>query len=269
MQRILVGLGTPAANYLAARGDYKHCFSFKNAAGSLPTCDEAIVVAPGLRRLGGNDLGHQGSALAKAVKKSAGRVVIISSLDVYPSRGLPFNESHPGCDLPGKGDLWSFERRIVDSVAQTAVLRLPDLFGPCMRGLSSLLLTRDAAQLNRVATHQWYPITRLERDIAASRKLTPRIVNLCAEPLPMRLLMDTLFPGQLGHVQTPAPYSRIKTLFAQEFGGNGDYIMSAQQILHAIVGYVQGARRFSLPAYFAEAQASFGYNNHATNILHR
>jgi hypothetical protein len=58
----------------------------------------------------------------------------------------------------------------------------------------------------------------------------------------MKKLLAKLFPGDVGHVQTPAPYSRITTRYAREFGGCGGYIMSAAGILAEISEYVRMAR---------------------------
>jgi hypothetical protein len=242
MRRVLIGLGTQLGSYLSTRGRYSAFYSYKQAINGISIADEAVVVAPAVKRLSGRDLGPRGEALAKALNKSAGRVVLLSSIDVYSSRGFPFDEASAGNGLPGRISLASFEQSIGSLGKRAIILRLPDPFGPYMRGISSVLLDQDASRINRVAIRQWYPVWRLEGDIALAGQIDAPLVNLCPEPLTMRAVLDKLFPGQMGYVRTPAPYSRVRTRYAEHFGGSSGYIMTADEVLNTIVQYVNAVR---------------------------
>jgi hypothetical protein len=243
MRRVLIGLGTPLGYYLASRRTYFACYSYKQALGGLPAYDEAVIVMPADRRLRGNDPGSFGCALAAALSRAAERIVLLSSIDVYSSKGLPLDEGTKPCGSPGKSNLPLFEREVLDCGTRSQVLRLPDIFGPYItKGLASCLLHKDASRINRVAIHQLYPVFRLERDIAAAREVNAPIVNLVPEPLPMDEVLAELFPGQTGHILSPAPYSRIRTRYAGLFGGAGAYIMSAEEVLEEAVWYVRVVR---------------------------
>jgi hypothetical protein len=243
MQRVLIGLGTSLGYYLASQRVYFARYSYKQALNNLPACDEAVIVIPASRRLRGSSLGSLGCALAAALVKAARRIVLLSSIDVYSSRGLPLDEGTQPCGAPGKASLPLFEREVLECDVPSQILRLPDIFGPYItKGVASCLLHKDASKINRVAIHQLYPVFRLEGDIAAAREIDAPIVNLVTEPLPMNEVLAELFPGQTGHVLTPAPYSRIRTRYAGLFGGAGAYIMSADEVLEETSRYVTAVR---------------------------
>ncbi len=252
MKRVLIGLGTPVGHFLSAGRGYASFYSYKQAIRGISTSDEAVVVAPTSKRLSRSDLRLQGEALANALIRSAGRVILVSSIDVYLSRGLPFDEAYTGVATePARSPLALFEQTIAALGKRAISLRLADPFGPYMRGHGTVLLDKDATRINRVAIRQWYPIWRLESDIARARDLDVASVNLCTEPLPMRSVLDRLFPGQLGFVRTPAPYSRVRTRYAEYFGGASGYIMRAEDVLDTIVRYVTAARLATAPSLLA------------------
>jgi len=263
MRRVLIGLGTPLGYYLASRRVYFACYSYKQALHGLPACDEAVIIMPASRRLRGNSPGTLRRALVTASAKAAGRIVLLSSIDVYSSKGLPLDEGAKPCGAPGQSSLPLFEREILESEVPSQVLRLPDIFGPYItKGVASCLLHKDASEINRVAIHQLYPVFRLERDITAARQAEAPIVNLVPEPLPMNEVLAELFPGQTGHVLTPAPYSRIRTRYAGLFGRGGAYIMSAEEVLEEASRYVRAMRgllpRMPRPGEPAAAKAWAG-----------
>jgi hypothetical protein len=243
MRRVLIGLGTPLGYYLASQRVYSACYSYKQALQRFPACDEAVIIMPASKRLRANSPCPLGAVLAAASENAAGRIVLLSSVDVYSSRGLPLDEGSQPCGAPGKSNLPLFEREILTCRVPSQVLRLPDIFGPyIIKGVANCLLHKDASKINRVAIHQLYPIFRLEADIAAARASEEPIVNLVPEPLPMSEILAELFPGQTGHVLTPAPYSRIRTRYAGLFGGVGAYIMSAEEVLGEVSRYVRAVR---------------------------
>ncbi|MGA7323074.1 MAG: hypothetical protein WBX25_00990 [Rhodomicrobium sp.] len=130
----------------------------------------------------------------------------------------------------------------MDTAPPAIILRLLDIFGRAIvKGLAGTLIS-DPSKINRVAIHQWYPIWRLERDISKALQLGESIVNLVSEPLPMKAVLSELFPGQTGHISTPAPYSRIMTRYAKEFGGAGGYIMTAAEVLDELCRHVRAER---------------------------
>ena len=231
MRRALIGFGTPLGGYLAQRRAFADCYTYKQASNGISACNEAVIIAPAGTRLGGKSLGPLAHALVAALKRTAGRIVLLSSIDVYPSKGLPFDETANPGGSPRKDWLPFFEREILACGVPAIVLRLPDIFGTARGGT---LLDGDASKINRVAIHQWYPAHRLESDIGIARELGVPLVNLVPEPVPMNAVLKHYFPGQFGQVLTPAPYSRIRTRYAGPFGGSAGYIMAAAEVLEEI-----------------------------------
>ncbi len=242
MQRVFIGSTTSIGNYFARTGRFDGCYTYKEAALGFGRCSEALLVAPASTLLGGASLSPNALALVSALKRAAAHIVFLSSVDVYASKGLPLDESGKAGGAPGSGWLCQLEQLLLESGPPATVLRLPDIFGSSIvRGVPGALIS-DGSKINRVAIHQWYPIRRLQPDITKALRLGVSIVNLVSEPLPMKAVLSQLFPGQIGHVATPAPYSRIKTRYANEFGGAGGYIMSAAEVLDELCGHVREER---------------------------
>jgi hypothetical protein len=242
MRRALIGFGTPLGSYLAQNRCFSHCYTYRQALDGIASCTEAVIIAPADKRLGGSRLAPRAHALLARLKRAAGHIVLLSSIDVYASRGVPFDETAKPAGPAGKAWLPLFERELLSLDASASILRLPDIFGlPSAKGMMGSLFDKDAAKLNRVAIHQWYPAHRLEGDIAKAKELAAPIVNLVSEPVPMTAILREFFPGQLGEVKTPAPYSRIQTRYARGFGGRGAYIMSTSEILAEMSRYIRAS----------------------------
>jgi hypothetical protein len=228
MRRTLIGFGTQLGSYLAQQLGFFEFYTYKQAMCGIEPCDEAVLIAPAGKLLGGGILAPQGYELATKLTQSAARIVLLSSIDVYPAKGVPFDEYSLPFGLHRKAWLEAFEQEILSSSREACVLRLPEIFG--LPG-NRMPFNTDPSKMNRVAIHQWYPVRRLPLDIATAQAEKVRVVNLVSEPLPMAAILKRFFPGQIGKVVTPAPYSRIRTKYATLFGGSGSYIMSAQEVL--------------------------------------
>jgi hypothetical protein len=261
MPRALIGYGTPLGSYLAQNRSFSHCYTYRQALDGIVFCGEAVIVAPADKRLGGSCLSPQAHALLARLKRAAGHIVLLSSIGVYASRGVPFDETSKPAGPAGRTWLPLFERELLSLDATASILRLPDIFGLSpAKGMMGSLFDEDAAKLNRVAIHQWYPAHRLEADIARAKELAAPVVNLVSEPVSMTAILREFFPGQLGEVKTPAPYSRIQTRYARGFGGRSGYIMSASEILAEMGRYMRaGGSGAQLPESNAGGRSSISY----------
>ncbi|MBJ7533706.1 hypothetical protein JDN40_06280 [Rhodomicrobium vannielii ATCC 17100] len=240
MKRFVVDPGKAIGDVLSSSGAYSTWPVSAHGGQGLPPCDEVVIVATGA-----DETTRQNVLLPliEAGAEKAKRLVLLSSLDVYPTRGLPLDERYVDPCAPRTG-LGRLESAVAERLRRGMVLRLPDVFGPSIAaGPAAALLDRDASGLNRVAIHQWYPVRRLRRDIARALRLDVRVVNLATEPLPMADVLMQFFPGQMGQVRSPAPYSRIRTRYAAAFGGAGDYIMTASDVLAEMRACVLAHRR--------------------------
>ncbi len=170
------------------------------------------------------------------------RLITLSTLAAYPVKSLPFDETSAVRCAPDResAQIYVFEQLILTASRKSQILRLPDVLGPGFtKGVGAHLCSGDTSQLNRVAIHQWYPAHRLAKDIVIARYLAAPVVNLVSQPLSMATILAEIFPGQTGQILTPAPYSRIRTRYAEAFGGTGGYIMSAASVMQEIARFVE------------------------------
>jgi hypothetical protein len=270
MRRILIGYGTSLGKHLASRGGFSELFTYRRALAGLPHCDEIVLVVPSSKRLAGGDLGIAGAGLVHVIKGMAKRLVALSTLAVYPVKSLPFDEdSVVNTGPPGTNShLLAFEQMLLSAVQKPLILRLPEVFGPGFdRGVCNELLKDDEARINRIAIHQLYPVNRLEKDIIIARHLGVPAVNLCPQPLSMEALLVQLFPGEVGYVEKPAHYSRIRTRYGETFGGRNGYIMSAESVMEEVRLFVQVNRQLRIRggrANQAKTPAASFYSRAAT-----
>jgi hypothetical protein len=251
MRRILIGYGTSLGKHLASRGDFSELFTYRRALAGIPRSDEIVLVVPSSKRLAGGELGIAGAGLINAMKGMAKRLVTLSTLAAYPVKSLPFDEDSVVKAVPPgtNSHLRAFEQMVLGAAPKPLILRLPEVFGPGFdRGVCSRLLDDDGAGINRIAIHQLYPVNRLERDIIVARHLGAPAVNLCPHPLSMGSLLAQVFPGEVGYVEKPAHYSRIRTRYGEAFGGRDGYIMSAESVMDEVRLFVQVNRQLRISA---------------------
>ncbi|MDX1951358.1 MAG: hypothetical protein SFY81_04195, partial [Verrucomicrobiota bacterium] len=89
---------------------------------------------------------------------------------VYPNQSLPLSEDANIEEWPNSavGQIQlRLERWTVEQFASVFIVRLPTLYGPGVTAnpMHDLITSGRAHHINPVAIHQWYPLTRLERDI--------------------------------------------------------------------------------------------------------
>lgn len=171
----------------------------------------------------------------------ADRFVLISTIDVYPVGLSRVDESFPipasDAIIPYGRNRLRLEHWVAQHVADHCIVRLPGLFGPGLRKnpLYDLMHNHGVDKLNPASVLQWYPMHRLWQDMETAKRAGLRIVNLFTEPISLRDLIASHFPGaQVGPETHPAPRYDFCTRHAALFGGKHGYIMDAPQVLDAI-----------------------------------
>lgn len=172
--------------------------------------------------------------------------VLISTIDVYPftrnadeefdPRGVP-NHSYGTHRL-------EFETFIRDRFPDARIIRLPALFGVGLRKnvLFDLLHGNQLELINPDSHFQWYPLERLPDDIELADAHGLRLVNLFTEPVATRDILEQFFPDAAvgARAQPPAHYD-LHTRHAALFGGQGRYILSAQETLTELGEFCRSA----------------------------
>lgn len=165
--------------------------------------------------------------------------VLISTIDVYP-RTRDADESFDPGGLPNHAygsHRLQFERFVRECFPHALIMRLPALFGPGLRKnvLFDLLNGNQLDRINPESCFQWYPLERLPHDMTRAEAGGLRLVNLFTEPLSTRSILERFFPAAVvGQSAQPAAHYDLHTRHSSVFGGQGRYVMPAEQTLAAI-----------------------------------
>lgn len=172
------------------------------------------------------------------------RMVLISTIDVYPDPSRPLDESaqiDPAAGQPYGRHRLEAERWVRERFERHHVVRLPALFGPGLKknALYDLLHDNQVEKINPASVFQWYPVTRLAQHLTRIIEQDLPLVNLFPAPLPTRRLLDGLFPrAPVGPAREPAPVYGLRTRYAPALGGSDGYVMAADDCYRAIATYV-------------------------------
>ena len=193
--------------------------------------------------------------------------VLISTVDVYadpqgvteddpmPVPSLHRDSLHPGGLHPGGLQPYGRHRAMLEGWVRTRfprhhVIRLPALFGPGLKknAVFDLLHGNRLAFIDPASRFQWYPLSRLADDIDRAQAVGLPLVNLVTEPVPMAAIQERLFPGQkLGGQAQPVAYD-VRTRHGPVFGGDGNYAMTAAEVMAALQAFVAEAQAARHPA---------------------
>jgi len=181
----------------------------------------------------------------------AERFVLISTIDVY---GTPLavdeEDAVPEPDLHPYGlHRAGLEEWVRQRFPVCHVIRLPALFGPGLKknALHDLLHGHRLEHIDPSSRFQWYPLERLADDIDRVQALGLPLVNLVTEPVSMAEVRGRFFPDSVlggppdGSLTRPVAYD-VRTRHGAAFGGEGDYAMGAEAVLHAMGRFVAARR---------------------------
>ena len=176
----------------------------------------------------------------------AGRFVLVSTVDVYPSPAGVDERSDPRAapDRARGTHRLEFEDFVADRFPSALTVRLPALFGAGLRknALHDLLRDRVGA-VDPAASFQWYDAARLASDLGLALDAGLSLVNLSSPPLRTAEIVDRFFPGALVGPASAAPASYdVRTLYAEEFGGTGGYAVGRDETLERLGRFVAAER---------------------------
>lgn len=254
MRRALIGHTGFVGSNLAAGGGYTDTFNstnFQQMQGLR--FDEIVCCGISAVKWQANkdpatDLARIEALLEVLDTVEVGHFTLISTIDVYPDPvagldedGLPANtENH----AYGRHRLLA-EQRVAARFPERLIARLPALFGPGLKKnvIFDLLNDNQLHSINPATAFQWYPLPRLQVDLARARVLGLRSVNLFTQPLPTRDILAALFPtAETGPATEPAPRYDLRTRHGPAFGGTADYVMDRAAVLDALSAFVTDAR---------------------------
>lgn len=248
--RALVGHTGFVGRHLARQRAWDALFDRQNIDAIRGRRFELLVCAglPADRwRANGNPGGDRSNMLGLAGALGdvdADRVVLLSTVDVYPvpigvDESTPIQATHR--EAFGEHRL-EFEHRLADRFSVCHVLRLPTAFGSEMRRnpLDDMIRRRELDGVDPRSLMQWYPIDRLADDIDIAVSNGLRVVNLCSQPLETGRLHREFFDDLRIGGRPGAPERRdVRTLHGRLFGGDDHYLMSADEAVHRIGGWLR------------------------------
>jgi nucleoside-diphosphate-sugar epimerase len=192
----------------------------------------------------GKAIGRLTAALEQV---NAAQVVLISTVDVYPEpvevdegteidseKATPFGRHRFGLEV------------FLTARFHTLVLRLPVLYGQGLKKnvLHDLLHDQNLEVVHADSVYQFYGLDRLWADVQAALAAQLRLVNLVTEPLSVREVAKAAFGMELDNQPKeiiPAKYD-VRSRFAGELGGKGDYLLAKEQALAGIAAFVRAQR---------------------------
>ncbi|MBR0814675.1 NAD-dependent epimerase/dehydratase family protein [Bradyrhizobium diazoefficiens] len=181
--------------------------------------------------------------IAELATIRARRFILISTVDVYPDTSLPLDEA---ADIGGENHAYGTHRlRLEEFVAGTferfSIVRLPALFGPGLKknALFDLVSNHEIDRINPNGIFQWYPVGKLLNDLTIIERADLQRVNLVTEPIPLRAIWERYFPQhEIPDVTAPGAQYRLRSRFANLFGGRDGHVMSASQVMSEIGAFV-------------------------------
>lgn len=178
---------------------------------------------------------------------TAGRFVLISTIDVYP-RTIGGDEDTDCASEPNHAygaNRLRFEHFVRSRYPDANIVRLPALFGPGLKKnvVFDLLHDNGLDATNPHSEFQWYPLPRLPDDLEIVETHRLPLANLFTEPLATLRIVDRLFADKrVGAKAGPTVRYDVRTKHAPLFGGRDGYVMDADAVLDAISEFVAEER---------------------------
>ncbi len=172
----------------------------------------------------------------------AGKVVLISTVDVYPEpRDV---DETTLVDVPEHHAYGKHRRmleRFVSSHFKTLIVRLPGLFGKGLKKniIYDLLHGNQVDQVDTRGVFQFYDLEHLWSDLQRAQELGLDLVNFATEPVSVEAVAREGFGLEFtNHTDRgPARYD-MRSIHAEAMGGRDGYLMHQAEVLGAIRAFV-------------------------------
>lgn len=195
-----------------------------------------------------NDLRQISSLLVALEKVDVARFVLVSTIDVYKEPNdvtemTPVSTAglHP----------YGTHRRLVEQFVKERfpvhhIVRLPGLFGSGLKKniVYDLLHDNQLENIHSDAVFQFYDLACLSRDITRVIDNNLDLVNFATEPVSVREVANVAFGRDF--FNKPAgvipPTYNMKTVHADIFSSNADYIQQKEEVLERMKRFVETLR---------------------------
>jgi hypothetical protein len=182
------------------------------------------------------------SLLGELTTVRAGRVVVLSTVDVYPvTRDV--DETFDCHSQPnhayGTNRLY-FEERMRGQFGDITVVRISGVFGPGLKKnvIYDLLHDNCLDSINPDSAFQYYDVSNLWRDLSWLEQAGIRLINLASEPIYTRDLIDRFFPGKVVGQSAGPPISyNVRTVHSP-----AHYLSLAGELMRELGVFVDSVR---------------------------
>lgn len=198
------------------------------------------------------DWGAIAPLLKNLEQVTADRFVLISTVDCYANphkvdESTPIDESklHPyGLHR------YRVEQFVGQRFPKVNVIRLPGLFGPGLKknAIYDFIHNNNVGAIDSQAIFQFYDLRRLSSDIATAIAHDLPLVNFSTAPTAVRDIAKKVFDMEFDNKLSASPPDYdMRSLHAAAFGGQGAYLMSAEQVFSALRNFVEEEKTACLP----------------------
>jgi nucleoside-diphosphate-sugar epimerase len=228
---------------------FDDCYNSSNIEDITGRSYEVIVCAgaPGVKWQANNEPDKDWASIQRLMhnlkEARAQHVVLISTVDVYPSPG-GVDEDAPIDERTGQA--YGRHRLLLESFVQehfeATVIRLPGLFGNGLKKnvIYDLLHNNALDLICPDSVYQFYNLNRLWSDIETAKRYQIRLINFATEGLSVKEIACQAFDAEFTNpAQTQAAFYDFKTKYADIYGGDQGYIYNKVQVMSDIRAYVK------------------------------
>lgn len=249
MRSALVGHTGFIGGNLARQHAFTHCYHSKTIA-SIHGREYDLLVLSGVSAVkwwanqhAEEDRARIDSLLCDLAKVHAARVIVISTVDVYPV-SIGVDESFD-CDAAANHaygvNRRYFEKAVEAQFDNVQILRIGGVFGPGLKKnvIYDLLHGNCLEKINPLSSFQYYNVGGLWRDIT-QLGTEIRLANFVTEPLRTEDVRQRLFPQRVvGADAMPMASYDIRTLHSAAFQGPPGYLRGAAQVMEELREFVE------------------------------
>jgi nucleoside-diphosphate-sugar epimerase len=252
MASALIGHTGFVGSNLARQFTFDECYNSKNI-GDIRGREFDLLVSAGVSAVkwwanqnAAEDRARIDSLLADLAEMRARRVVVLSTVDVYPlNSGV--DESFDCHSRPNHAygvNRLHFEDAMRERFDNTTVVRIGGVFGSGLKKnvIYDLLHDNCLEMINPGSSFQYYNVGRLWRDLEWLERTGIRLINFVTEPIATREILDRFFPGKpVGAKPSAEAHYDVRTLHSREFGTAPGYLATAEEVLTELGEFVKAA----------------------------
>lgn len=194
-----------------------------------------------------DDLAHLADVTDTLASFSTDRLVLVSTIDVYPS---PRNVDEATPIDADAGHAYGRHRLALEAAARrlhphVVVVRLPGLFGPGLKknALFDLLTDHRVDRIDARGRFQFYDLHRLAGDLRRVERLGEPMINITSEPLEIGSVASDVFSRRLEQQDGAAVEYDVRSRFCDAWQHDDGYLYSADDVLRDLRAFVEDPAR--------------------------